>query len=123
MSVPKIILPWPPAATSPNAKGQGKWRAKSEAAKSYKRTCWAICLEKKVRPVDALAVDATITFCPPSGRRYDLDNALASCKQGLDAIAEAIGVDDSKWRSITLERGERCKNGGVIVHIHEVVNG
>ena len=35
-------------------------------------------------------------------------------------IAEAIGVDDSQWRSITLERGEHCKDGSVIVHIHEV---
>jgi len=35
-------------------------------------------------------------------------------------IAEAIGVDDSKWRSITLERGQVCKDGGIIVHIHEV---
>lgn len=121
MSVPAIHLPWPPAATSPNASGQGKWRAKSNAAAAYKRDCWAICLERKVRKIDALAVEATIIFCPPSRvNRYDLDNALIRAKQGLDAIAEAIGVDDSQWRSITLERGERCKNGGVIVHIHEV---
>ena len=123
MSVPQIILPWPPAAMSPNASGQGKWRTKNNAAATYKRTCWAICLERKVRKIEAATVEATIIFCPPSARRYDLDNALASIKQGLDAIAEAIGVDDSQWRSITLERGERCKNGGVIVHIHEVVNG
>lgn len=119
MSVPQIILPWPPAAISPNG-SQGKFWAKASAAKAYKATCWAICKERNVRPVEAVAVEATIIFCPPTARRYDLDNALARIKQGLDAIAEAIGVDDSKWRSITLERGERCKNGGVIVHIHEV---
>lgn len=120
MSVPALTLPWPPTAMSPNASGQGKWRTKNDAAQAYKRTCWAICLERNVRKIDASTVEATIIFCPPSRRRYDLDNALARIKQGLDAIAEAIGVDDSKWRSITLERGETCKNGGVIVHIHEV---
>lgn len=119
MSVPQIILPWPPTAMSPNG-AKGKFWAKATAAKAYKATCWAICKERNVRPVEAGAVEATIIFCPPTARRYDLDNALARIKQGLDAIAEAIGVDDSQWRSITLERGERCKNGGVIVHIHEV---
>ena len=120
MSVPAITLPWPPAATSPNG-SQGKFRAKVSAAAAYKRAAWAICLERKVRKIEASAVEATVIFCPPSNvNRYDLDNTLSRAKQGLDAIAEAIGVDDSKWRSITLERGERCKNGGVIVHIHEV---
>lgn len=119
MSVPQIILPWPPVAMSPNG-AKGKFWAKAAAAKTYKRDCWAICKAAGVRAIDAQQVEATIIFCPPSRRAFDLDNALARIKQGIDAIAEAIGVDDSKWRSITLERGEACKNGGVIVHIHEV---
>ncbi len=121
MIIANLTLPWPPIATSPNG-SQGKFRAKASAAAAYKRTCWAICLERKIRKIDALAVEATIIFCPPSNvNRYDLDNTLIRAKQGLDAIAEAIGVDDSQWRSITLERGEKCKDGGVIVHIHEVM--
>lgn len=122
MSVPALTLPWPPAATSPNKGKQGNWWEKTDAAAAYKRTVWAICIERKVRKIDASTVEATIIFCPPSRRRYDLDNALSRIKQGLDAIAEAIGVDDSQWRSITLERGETCKDGGVIVHIHEVAS-
>ena len=119
MMLARVQLPWPPSATSPNARGQGKWRRKADAAKGYKLACWALCEAEKIRPVDAIAVDVLVTFCPPSKRRYDLDNALARAKQGLDAVAEAIAVDDSHWRRITLERGEPCRDGAVIVHIME----
>ncbi|WP_051419882.1 hypothetical protein [Paracoccus pantotrophus] len=119
MMLARVQLPWPPSATSPNASGQGKWRKKAGAAKGYKLACWALCEAEKIRPVDAVAVDVLVTFCPPSKRRYDLDNALARAKQGLDAVAEAIAVDDSHWRRITLERGEPCRDGAVIVHIME----
>ena len=115
----KIILPWPPSAMSPNG-AHGHWSAKSSAAKAHKLACWAMCKAQGVRPVEADAVDVSLIFYPPSRRAYDLDNALARIKQGLDAVAEAIGVDDSRWQAMHLERGERCKDGGVIVLIHEV---
>lgn len=112
-----IVLPWPPTATSPNASGQGNWRKKSEAAASYKRTCWAICKEAKLTKLDLPQVDVTMIFNPPSARRYDLDNMLARTKQGLDAVSDAIGIDDSKWRTITLERGDVMPGGSVWVYI------
>ncbi|UFM63649.1 hypothetical protein LOS78_05650 [Paracoccus sp. MA] len=79
MILAKVCLPWPPRATSPNASGQGQWRRKASAAKGYKLACWALCEAEKIRPVDAIAVDVLVTFCPPSRRRFDLDNAL-SCE-------------------------------------------
>ena len=45
---------------------------------------------------------------------------LKRMKHGLDAVAEAIGVDDADWRSMTLLRGEPSKNGGVIVEINPI---
>ena len=62
----------------------------------------------------------TLCFCPPDRRRRDLDNLLASFKQGIDAISEAMGVDDSKF-SYTLTRGEPVKGGVVQVTITEAV--
>ena len=112
-----VTLPWPPEATSPNASGQGKWRRKSEAASSYKRTCWALCKAAGLSRMDADAVDVSVIFQPPSARRYDLDNQLARVKQGLDAVADAIGVDDSQWASMTLERGDKTPGGAVVVHV------
>lgn len=110
-----VRLPWPSRRSSPNASGQGAWRAKAAAARSYKATCAWECKVQQVVWINAPEVDVTVTFCPPSARRYDLDNALASVKQGCDAFAEAIGVDDGNWRSMTLERGKPVKGGAVIV--------
>lgn len=59
-----------------------------------------------------------ITFCPPDKRRRDLDNMLASFKQGIDAIAETMGVDDYGF-GFTIIRGQPVKGGIVRITITE----
>lgn len=110
-----VELPWPPRRSSPNASRQGAWRGKAAAAKGYRNACAWTCEISNIGPMEADAVEVTVTFCPPSRRRYDLDNALASIKQGLDAFAAAIGVDDARWVSMTLERGLPVQGGAVFV--------
>lgn len=110
-----VQLPWPPRRSSPNASSQGAWRAKASAARSYKAECAWLCEAAKIGRMDADAVEVTVTFCPPSARRFDLDNALAGAKHALDAFAEAIGVDDARWQSMTLERGLPMRGGAVFV--------
>lgn len=110
-----IRLPWPPQGTSPNG-SQGKWRDKADAAKAYKLTCGNECMAQAVRPMPAVA-SVEITFHPPRRGRFDLDNMLARAKQGLDAVAEAIGVDDGDWPEIRLLRGDKAADGCVMVHI------
>lgn len=109
-----IRLPWPSKRTSPNAKGQGKWRAKSQAAKAYKETCQKACWEQKIKRVPFKSAEVHITIYMPDKRKRDLDNVLASIKQGLDAIAEATGVDDSDWLVLALYRGGTVIKGGQI---------
>ncbi|RRH72016.1 RusA family crossover junction endodeoxyribonuclease [Falsigemmobacter faecalis] len=117
----RIVLPWPPTALSANG-SQGDFRGKARAAKAYKADCVALCREQgkglRSLPAPAIVANVSLTFCPPSGRRYDLDNMLKRMKHGLDAVAEAIGVDDADWRSMTLLRGDPSKSGGVIVEIN-----
>ena len=112
----QIKLPWPPQATSVNG-SQGKWRAKAGAAKDYKKTCAKLCWANGAKPVD-YPVHIDILFLQPANvPRYDLDNTLARAKQGLDAVAEAIGVDDAEWRSMTLTRGPKGGDGGIMVTV------
>ncbi len=110
----RVDLPWPPSKLSPNARLH--WKAKHRYRHAYRHTCSWACVEQKVRKIEAEAVTATITFCPPDNRRRDQDNMLASIKAGIDAIAEAIGVDDSRW-SLALRRGDPVKGGIVCVEI------
>ena len=59
------------------------------------------------------------TFCPPDARRRDLDNYLAHEKCRVDGIAKALGIDDSQFRPITIDWGEKVKGGKVIVEIND----
>lgn len=44
-----------------------------------------------------------LTFFAPNKIRRDLDNLLAAMKPSLDGMAQALGVDDSLFRPITID--------------------
>lgn len=120
MTLATIRLPWPPARTSANASQQGNWRGKAGAARSYKHLCWAICKDQKVQKIrlnHAGDIPVTVTYCPPRNGRVDWDNLAGRCKQGFDAVAEAIGIDDGRWWPVTSARGEAVPGGAVIIEI------
>src|SRR3546814_12114849 len=88
-----VHLPWPPAALKPNG-SHGHWSRKSSAAKKYRADCLVLAKAARLKPVDG-PMALRIEFYPPDKRRRDLDNMLASFKYGIDAVAEAMGVDAS----------------------------
>lgn len=112
-----VRLPWPPSSLSPNARGH--WSVKARAAKKYRGDCRILCQAHGARalPVDALHVE--VTFYPPDRRRRDSDNLMASCKACFDGVADATGVDDSRWQW-SIKRGEPVKGGAVLVHLKPV---
>ena len=114
-------LPWMPSALRPNASSPGSCRKKQGAAKSYKAECLTLLRPTWLWHWDAgnfTRAHLHITFCPPDKRRRDLDNMLASFKQGIDAIAETMGVDDYGF-GFTIVRGQPVKGGIVRVTITE----
>ena len=109
-----VSLPWPAKELSPNARTH--WAAKARAVKGYRLACAWHAAEQKIRKMKA-PISATITFHPPSRRRMDIDNMLARAKAGIDAVSDAIGVDDSRWE-FTLIRGDiRPPLGAIFVEI------
>ncbi len=85
--------------------------------KGYKTACFWHLKEQKIGRMRGRKANVTITFHPPDSRRRDMDNMLASAKVGLDAVSEAVGIDDSKW-VLTLVRGEvRPKQGAIIMEL------
>lgn len=111
-----IILPWPHRDLSPNSRCH--WSRKARAAKAARHEAGWAALESGARALQADALNVTLTFTPPSRRRMDLDNMLASMKPHLDSIADVVGVDDSKW-SLALRREEPCKPGMVKIELQE----
>lgn len=114
MILPRVILPWPSRDLSPN--GRAHWGVKRRAASKQAADTRILALDAgwKSLPFEPSEVHIRLTFCPPSARRFDLDNALASCKSALDQLAATLGVDDALFVP-TIRRGEKRKLGGVIV--------
>jgi len=116
MILHRVTLPWPDMVLSPNARGH--WSIKAKAAAAAKTSTHWLAVSAGVRRLDLPRLTARFTFCPPSRRRFDLDNALARIKPHIDALASLTGVDDSLW-SMRLERGDPCKDGAVIVELSD----
>lgn len=114
----RVELPWPPQKTSKNG-SQGDYHGKAKAAKSYKNSCAWCCVEQGVRQIKADRVTVKVTYYPPVNRRIDWDNMAARCKQGFDAVAEAIGVDDGQWWPVVSDRGPAKKGGAVVVEVSQ----
>lgn len=105
-----VTLAWPPRALWPNHRAH--WSATSRAKRSYRRDAFYLARDN----VDSLAPTVALIFHPPDNRARDLDNMIAAMKAGLDGIADAIGIDDSKWK-LTAQKGDVVPNGCVIVTV------
>lgn len=106
-------LPWPASDLSPNARQH--WSALARAKKAYRARCRAIGEAAGVGVLAGResAVAVHLAFFPPDRRGRDLDNLLASMKSGLDGLADAMGVDDRRWR-ISLEKSDTPVKGGLV---------
>jgi crossover junction endodeoxyribonuclease RusA len=116
----RIVLPWPAKELSPNARGH--WAKQARFKKGARELAgWTACEAGWAQhgPFWEVAdnLQITITFCPPDKRRRDLDNAIASFKASQDGIADALGIDDSKW-AVSYRFGEVVKGGRVLVELN-----
>jgi crossover junction endodeoxyribonuclease RusA len=106
--VGQVILPFPPVELSPNWRGH--WSAHSAAAREYRRMCWALALEAKLRVPDYAGegspIHVRLDFFPPNRARRDDDNVPASFKAGRDGVADALRCDDARFRTRTVMHDE-----------------
>ena len=93
--VARLILPWPPKELSPNFRAH--WGALAKAKKAFRARCAWAAREQGACAIQADKLHLSLTFYAPTRRAYDLDNALARMKSGLDGLADVLGVDDKHW--------------------------
>ncbi len=100
----KFVFPWPDKGLSPNARmhhhplaALKKRARKAVADLAYEQMPYGV---EEVR--GAFAGDGPIayqvTFYPPDKRHRDDDNIIASWKAGRDGLADALGVNDRRFR-------------------------
>lgn len=115
-----IELPYPPRVLSPNARPS--WAKKHRAIKSYRETVhWLAKIEKMagrlVLPETEL-VGLRIEVFPKPGSPPDDDNVIGSFKAGRDALADAFGIDDRRFRYMPVEFSPAVEGGKLIVTLH-----
>lgn len=114
-----IKIPYPSRALGPNG-GHGHWSTKHTAKKAYKADGYHATLEAmgRNRPKfpESGEIPVRVRWQPKARRNIDMDNCIASLKSGFDGIAEALGVNDSRFR-LTFEMGEPVKGGAVTITV------
>lgn len=110
----RLTLSWPDKHLSPNARCH--WAVKAKAVKAAREQAgWAMRRQFRSRP-QWEAVSLHWEFHPKTANLPDGDNAEASCKAYRDGIADALGIDDSKFTT-TRSIGEPVKGGAVLVTV------
>lgn len=120
-----VTLPWPDRRLSPNARLH--WRAKLGPKQDAKRIAAYLTIVAEGFPMvrhamkcsdDPIAV--TITFYPPDKRHRDDDNMIGAFKSWRDGIADALGVNDRRFRPQYCFQ-DACKPGRVEVSFPEFI--
>lgn len=109
-----VDLPWPDRRLHPNARVH--WGVKARASKKARADAKIAMRAAGIRKLQSSGIAVTAIFAPPDNRRRDADGMLASLKPSFDGIADAIGIDDSKW-DIAIRRAEPVKGGNVRIEI------
>jgi crossover junction endodeoxyribonuclease RusA len=99
-----ITLPWPDKRLLPNARVH--WAAKAPVTKKARHdACYATyeaagagMRELRGRATKADKIELEVRFYPPDRRRRDDDGMVGSFKAYRDGIADALGLDDNKFR-------------------------
>ncbi len=111
-----LILPWPDRILHPNSRPH--W---AQLAKAKKSARGAAFLATKAAWAGASFPDGRlhlwIDFYAPDKRRRDDDGLLSSMKAARDGIADALGIDDSRFISHPYIKSEVRKGGQVEIRI------
>ena len=122
MKIARLVLPW--AKTSDfSMNARGSWGKRHRLVKAQRGMATSIAwheglhLCRKNIPAEG-DIKVTLTCCPPTRTQYpDDDNLITAQKGALDAIAAVLQVNDQRFKIQPVRKGERSKDGGVIVEI------
>jgi crossover junction endodeoxyribonuclease RusA len=101
-----IRLPFPAAELFPNRKNGTHW-TKTKAVKDGQRLAGMLCTKAAMQDQAAHNwpefIPLSLVYMLPDKRKRDADNMLAASKALLDGMAEALGVDDSRFRPVLVD--------------------
>ena len=116
-----VHLPFPDPRLNPNHCKGRHWSSTVALRKSARKAA-ALLTRQVSRGVTfpmGHEVSLKVVFIQPDRRKRDRDNLLASFKNAIDGIADALGIDDKEFNPVTVCREYGTKPGSVRVEIGE----
>lgn len=114
-----IELTWPDRRLHPNARLHWAARARVVAgARADAHLLTRVAMGRNPPVFAPGPLTFAILACPPDRRRRDDDGIIASLKAARDGIADALRLDDHRFR-LTFERGEPVRGGRIVVQVSQ----
>ena len=114
----EFTMPWPPSVNHWHQPCRGRI-IKGAAARDYERL--AVNHLKSIgiygEKIES-QLSVTIVLMPPTNARYDIDNRTKGIFDSLSA--SGFWVDDSQVQKLTIEKGEKVKNGMISITINVI---
>jgi crossover junction endodeoxyribonuclease RusA len=99
-----VTLPWPHKDLSPNSrkhwrgKAPIKAKAREDAAYAAFQAMSGGVREERIRFAGDGPIPVDVYFYPPDRRHRDDDNMIGAMKAARDGLADALGVNDRRFR-------------------------
>ena len=118
-----VKLPFPDATMFPNRKNGRFWAATNKIKELQKDEAYWLTKKagKFVEPEGNIPL--SLLFLTPDKRHRDTDNMLAAAKHILDGMAEALGVNDKRFKPLLVDwahGGDKIGSLVVAVNVHVV---
>lgn len=115
-----VRLPFPDKKLMPNRKNGKHWTSTVYSKSAQKTESYACTLEalQQTGPQEwRETIPLSLLYMTPDKRHRDLDNLLAASKALIDGMAQALGVDDKRFRPIMIDAALGPKEGGLIAAV------
>lgn len=122
-----IKLPFPAPELFPNRKNGKHWTVTSTVKTAQKDAAYLLTKQamhttKSEFPEGSIPL--SLVYLTPDKRKRDADNMLAASKALLDGMAQALGVDDSRFKPILVDWVQGPKGGALIAAVGiQIVSG
>lgn len=116
-----ITVGFPPKELNPNRAQGVHWGKLNKVKNRYRQEVWAQALADKLQAPATERILLRLHFYPPNThrRKADDDNLVAAFKAGRDGLADALGIDDQRFKSdpVLYPPGTAGKHGKLIIEL------
>lgn len=115
-----VKLPFPDAALFPNRKNGKHWTATSAAKDAQKHDAYMLTKQAMANQSSNFGeanIPLSLVYLTPDKRKRDLDNMLAASKALIDGMAQALGVDDSRFKPVLVDWVQGPKGGALMAAV------